>query len=772
MVSINSVIASAVIANLTRSSEDLKKSLINLSSGIKSNASVADYAIGTTLSTQSSTLTTANLNAGQGKSLLQTAKGSLDQVLTLLQEQKALAVQAEDGTLTTNELANLNNQFQALTAEIDRLVNTTKFNNKTLLDGTISGAASLTTVTGLAGENYSILDHDNDYSFSGTTAAGELDATSGETFDILESDEFGKTAASTTITLTHDGGGALTANATFEVGGVSVSFGSGDTTAAQLGGSLVAALEASTSNVIRRFTYADNGDGTITVTGADLGTANSVDSTTFEMTGDGTGAGGTVATATLANSADIDSSDGGGAASTITANNGDGATIATNRTVAAADETYDESLQGAFSSFTAALDTSGTQNKATFTVDVNGVTYTSQAVTLFGGSGDGFNGKGNTIKNGQLLYFYNSDGPTDANGEYTDNGFTLKIDDAAGASDDITITGGDQDAFELDLSNTATAFATQLTDNRINQRRDIILSEDNPSASDFDIAAATGTTFAGIEGFDLDDGTTKGDILFVGDTFGDDGRLGSLGAFSFNSATDTISVTINDEVYTADISDNTANTGGIVDGAGSYNSTTKILTAGAGTTIVFHSAATNDGRQLRVDLSNLTDTSIELNSTTAIKTFTDDFDTLLGVSGRESLSFQVGSGSTNTIGLSIDSALTTDIYIDDQGVAQTLSIATTAGATEAQEVLDNAINTVLGLISTTSSGITSFDSAITVNNIMIQNFDATSASLLNTNYAEESTNYAELTLKINAAVASLAQEQARLQNILSLLSFS
>ncbi len=751
MSTIQSVIANAVISNLLRTTEKLNTSVLNLSSGIRSNADVADFAVGSVLANQASSLRTSNLNAGQGKSLLATAKGGLEQILDLLQQQKDLATKAADTSLTTNELANLNTEFTALTTEIDRLASTTNFNNKNLLDGTISGGETVTSVTGQATENYTLID-ETQVSFSGTVATGELLTAS--TFDAVTTNEIGKTAGTVLLDLTGVGAGPVN-SAVITIGGVGITFGTGETTAATVADAFIAAAEASTSSVIRNYTFTDLGTGGITVTGADLGTG-SVDTVTFALTTQG----GIAANQVQLGTENIDTVGSGNALSITTATGG---TIGTVRSVSASDLTVDEGLLGGFSKFTAALDTTGTQNRTTFTVDINGTTYTSQAVTLFGTGG--FNSQGNTIKNGQVVTFYNTAGPTDSSNEYTDNGFTLTV----GATD-ITITGGTQTAFETDLTNTATGFQTQLTANRINQSRDVILSEVNATGGDFDVSAAIGTTFAGIEGFDAEGTNARGDIAFVGDTFGDDGRLGAIGSFAFNASTNKITVTIDNEVYTSDISDNTASTGGIVDGAGNYNTTTKNLTVGAGTILVLHSAATTDGRQLRIDLSNLTDTTIELTTSTTQKVFTDDLDTLFGVSGNPALSFQVGAGATNTIGVSLGSAATTDIYLSDSGNSKTLSISTLAGATEASDVLDNAINSVLGKIATVSAGLTSFDSAIVNNNVMIQNFEASSASLLGTDYALESSRYAQLTLQANASISILAQNQKRLDNLLQLLS--
>jgi len=757
---IQSYVASAVIANINNTSEKLNNSILSLASGTKSNPSVADLSVGTILNNNSSTLTTANVNAGQGKSLLETAKGGLDNILDLLQDVKDLSVQAQDTSLTTNQRANLNIEAQTLITEINRLANNTSFNNKNLLDGTISGTASLTSTTGQATENYTLLDT-TQYSFSGTVASGEL--TTSSTFAAVTSANTGKTASSATLDFTAGTGTTDITTAIINVNGEDISFSaSGASEAAReiaAATAFVAAARASTDADVRSLIFLDNLDGTVTVTSADLGTG--ADGLTLNLTNDG---GGIQDDGVTFGGDSIDTTGGG---ATGGAEDFDSVTtkLTTGANRAPTSTTVDEGLQGQLTNFTAALDTTDTYNEVTFTTDINGVTYTSQAVQLFGTGG--FNGKGNTIKLGQVITFSNTDGPTDSGGEYTDNGFSLTV-----GSTDITISGGTQTAFETDLTNTAAGFETQLTDNRINQSRDVVLAVDNDTGGDFDVAAvSSNNTFAGIESFDAIGTNTRGDIAFVGDQFGDDGRVGDVGSFSFTSATNTLSVTINGETFTSDISDNTADTGGLVDGAGSYNSTTQQLTVGAGTIIVFHSAATNDGRQLRIDLSNLTDTTVELNGTTAQTTFTDDLDTLFGVSNNPSLSFQVGTNSTDTIGVALDSAKTTDIFKDDAGATQTIDISTTTGATEAQEVLDNAINTTLGIISTAQSKITSFASAISTNNIMITNFDSASSALLNTDYALESTLFAQYTLQLNSAVSVLAQDSKRLQSLLQLLSF-
>lgn len=754
MSSINSATSLAVLANLITSSENIHASVLNLSGGVKTNAGVADLAVGSVLSYQSSAITTANINAGQGKSLVKTAKSALEQIVTLLQNQKSLATQALDDSLTDNDRANLNLQFQANVTEINRIATTTQFNNKTLLDGSISGTADLTTATGQAVENYTLLTT-ADFSLSGTTAAGNL--TTSSVFSPVATNSVGTVAG--TATLAFAISGTLTSNATLTVGGTILSFGNGATTATELATAFVAAAEASTDTNVRSFTYLASGANVI-VTAADKGTA--ANGIAFRLTGTG---GGFVSTATFG----ADDITAGGADETITS--ATTKTLGAVRTVAADEITLDANLQGKLTNFTATLDASGTQNAVTFTADINGKTYTSQAVTLFGTGG--YNSKGNTIKTAQAITFYNSAGETDGDGDFTDNAFTLTV-----GGSDVTVSGADADAFQTSLTTIAAGFETQLDGNHINQSRSLVLPVNNATGGDFTIAAADDTLFEGIKGFDAVGTNAKGDINFVGDIFGTDGNNSTIGPFSFVLATHKLSTTINGEVYTANLATNAASlaaitTEGLATGTGgSFNSSTNVLTVGStGTAIVFHSASTTDGKQLRLDLSNVTAGEINLGTAAAAEIFTDDLDTLFGVSGNPSLSFQISSDATNTIDVALNSAETSALYKDDAGASHTLDISTTAGATEASDILDNAINTAISLISDASASISSFTSAIVTNNVMINNFDAASSVLLDTDYAAEATSYAESTLRYNAGVSVLTQEQTRLQVLLKLLSF-
>jgi len=147
MASINTNISAYYAQNNLRTAANAAQaSIARLSSGnaiVQASDNVAALSIGTILRTTVSTLKTASTNASQGTTLLQVADGALGSLGDILQRQKALAVQANSGTLSDNERSYLNQEFQSLASEYDRIVSTTNFNNVNLLDGSISGGSDL-----------------------------------------------------------------------------------------------------------------------------------------------------------------------------------------------------------------------------------------------------------------------------------------------------------------------------------------------------------------------------------------------------------------------------------------------------------------------------------------------------------------------------------------------------------------------------------------------------------------------------------------------------
>jgi flagellin len=128
---------------LTTSQNSMQTSLERLSSGLRINKAkddAAGLAISERFTAQIRGLEQANRNANDGISMLQTAEGALSEVSNSLQRMRELAVQAANGTVGADDKASLDKEFQALSTEIDRNIDNTKFNGSVLVG---NGAAAL-----------------------------------------------------------------------------------------------------------------------------------------------------------------------------------------------------------------------------------------------------------------------------------------------------------------------------------------------------------------------------------------------------------------------------------------------------------------------------------------------------------------------------------------------------------------------------------------------------------------------------------------------------
>ena len=122
--------------NLSNSTGNLQKSLQRLSSGLRITRA-ADDAAGLAISegfrADIRSISQAKRNANDGISLLQVGEGALNEVSGILIRQRELAIQAANGTLGTEERNTINNEFQDLTAEINRISAVTEFNGTSVL---------------------------------------------------------------------------------------------------------------------------------------------------------------------------------------------------------------------------------------------------------------------------------------------------------------------------------------------------------------------------------------------------------------------------------------------------------------------------------------------------------------------------------------------------------------------------------------------------------------------------------------------------------------
>ena len=137
----NNVEAFNAHRQLVATSDRASKSMERLSSGYRINRAADDaagLAISEKLRGQIRGLGQAQRNAQDGVSLVQTAEGSLNEVHSMLQRVRELAVQYSNGTLSTSDKAAITAEAAQLQSEIERIGTTTNFNGIKLLDGSAS----------------------------------------------------------------------------------------------------------------------------------------------------------------------------------------------------------------------------------------------------------------------------------------------------------------------------------------------------------------------------------------------------------------------------------------------------------------------------------------------------------------------------------------------------------------------------------------------------------------------------------------------------------
>ena len=140
---ISNFAANVAHRNLQMNDSAATNSLAKLSAGtrvLSAKDDAAAMAVGNRLAAEVSGLKQAQVNAGQGVSMLQIADGAMSKVNDILQRMKTLSVQAGSDQLSATERSMLNTEYGALVSEIDRISEDTEFAGTQLVDGSIATA--------------------------------------------------------------------------------------------------------------------------------------------------------------------------------------------------------------------------------------------------------------------------------------------------------------------------------------------------------------------------------------------------------------------------------------------------------------------------------------------------------------------------------------------------------------------------------------------------------------------------------------------------------
>ncbi|MEQ1621791.1 MAG: flagellin [Methylococcales bacterium] len=142
---------------LDRTNNDLKTSMERLSSGLRVNSAkddAAGLAIANRMASQIGGMTVAIRNANDGISMAQNAESAMGVLTNTMQRMRDLAVQsANDGGVTSSDREKLNEEFKQLNNELTRIITSTEFNGKKIINGSLSAGVVMQVGPNIASDN-------------------------------------------------------------------------------------------------------------------------------------------------------------------------------------------------------------------------------------------------------------------------------------------------------------------------------------------------------------------------------------------------------------------------------------------------------------------------------------------------------------------------------------------------------------------------------------------------------------------------------------------
>ena len=150
------VSASIAQAALAKNDRSLGTAMEQLSTGKKINSAgdnAAGLAISSRMTSQIRGLGAAISNANDAISMVGTAEGALNEITSMMQRMRELAVQAGTGTTSAADRTYMNSEYVALREEIDRIADNTQWNGQNILDGSAGASTGKSTVAFQVGAN-------------------------------------------------------------------------------------------------------------------------------------------------------------------------------------------------------------------------------------------------------------------------------------------------------------------------------------------------------------------------------------------------------------------------------------------------------------------------------------------------------------------------------------------------------------------------------------------------------------------------------------------
>ena len=156
----------------------LEKNIERLSSGLRINKAADDaagLAISDRMNNQVRGMQQANRNVQQGNNMLQTAEGAMNEIGNILSRMRELAVQSASDTVSSDDRSSIDLEFDQLRSEINRIANSTEYNNTKLVDGSKAKTGTAKNVT--ASDDGLTLDSTTGISVTSTAAIGTYSIT-------------------------------------------------------------------------------------------------------------------------------------------------------------------------------------------------------------------------------------------------------------------------------------------------------------------------------------------------------------------------------------------------------------------------------------------------------------------------------------------------------------------------------------------------------------------------------------------------------------------
>jgi len=724
--------------DLETANTSMQHSISRLSSGNRiatPSDDVAGLAVGTVLNTNIIVLNAVYTNTTQAASLLGLADAAVSNVNEILQRQKAIATQATSGSLDATARSFLNQEFQNLREELDRIANSTNFNNIKLLDGSLYNPSTIETKTTADANN----------------AKGNLQIAIGAGIGNGE-----------TLTITS--------------GGISVAFTGISGAASAYPASLLQIPTTLTDSALASAIY-DRVQAIVNYSGNDTtilqarklfsGLKLNINNNSINITAVGAG--------TLHNNISFALS--GGTSNDMTLSSQDIAAGASASLGGTGILATDGALNaGGFSSGTQAYSDNGVDPVPTVYAQgsvsdsiIKSIVINSQAATginpanisnnpYFIGQISGFNVSlisdqvvDISVNIGGIEYIAQG-----VNTNYaTDTIITFTANDPSFGSFDLQFAGGGGIA-TVRNENEASVFAARL--NAALEKVDFYQKREITSYM------GAGTVYPA--GNNVAIGNLSGSKFWlISDSFDDiEIQDVKITAPVIGSTEALIEFVINGNTYKSGYD---------------YDGSVRAL----GSTISNTSGGNGDGIISFVNQTNPNSILVMQYASTQALTMVEQADAQgleqalkiafnIGKEGGQTagLIFQVGIGSADTINVQIGSTKQEDLYINERGIYQEdLAVNTQENAMQANDILDTAINKAIAIRANIGALQSRFEYAALNIESSIENQDAARSLFLDTNISVESTNFAKLYVQVQASVSVLAQANQLPQTLLKLV---